>query len=138
MSDSASKIDPPVGSSPSGDDASGVPVRSFSLRSAFALSFTDISPIVGIYSVFGIGLVVAGPAFWWAFPFVLFFQLLVTGVFGDLVSRCRFKAACMPGHASWLAADMDGGPTGGTTGLSRFRSQRSPSTRRSISRPRWG
>ena len=87
MSDAAAEIDPPAGSSPSGDDASDVPVRSFSLRSAFALSFTDISPIVGIYSVFGIGLVVAGPAFWWAFPFVLFFQLLVTGVFGDLVSR---------------------------------------------------
>jgi amino acid transporter len=91
MSHISPEIDPPDGPSPSGGDASDAPVRSFSLRSAFALAFTNISPIVGIYSVFGIGLVVAGPAFWWAFPFVLFFQLLVTGAFGDLVSRWPFQ-----------------------------------------------
>ncbi len=63
------------------------PVRDFKFRSAFALSFADLSPIVGIYTVFAIGLVAAGPAFLWAFPVVLAGQLLVCGVFGNLVSK---------------------------------------------------
>jgi len=63
------------------------PVRDFKFRAAFALSFADLSPIVGIYTVFAIGLVAAGPAFLWAFPVVLIGQLLVCGVFGNLVSK---------------------------------------------------
>ncbi|MGH3405574.1 MAG: APC family permease [Streptosporangiaceae bacterium] len=63
------------------------PVRDFKFRSAFALSFADLSPIVGIYTVFAIGLVAAGPAFLWAFPLVLVGQLMVCGVFGNLVSK---------------------------------------------------
>ena len=63
------------------------PVRDFKFRSAFALSFADLSPIVGIYTVFAIGLIAAGPAFLWAFPIVLIGQLFVCGVFGNLVSR---------------------------------------------------
>ncbi|MEI7779456.1 MAG: APC family permease [Actinomycetes bacterium] len=74
-------------------DLSLTPVRDFNLRSAFALAFSDVSPIVGIYSVFGLGLAVAGPAFWWAFPIVLFGQLLVSGVFGDLVSKWPFQGS---------------------------------------------
>ena len=35
-------------------DLSHTPVRDFTLRSAFALAFSDVSPIVGIYSVFWI------------------------------------------------------------------------------------
>jgi amino acid transporter len=70
------------------DDATARrPVRDFRLRSAFALSFADLSPIVGIYTVFAIGLVAAGPAFLWAFPLVLIGQLFVCGVFGNLVSK---------------------------------------------------
>src|SRR5258708_35695876 len=63
------------------------PVSAFKFRSAITLSFTDLSPIVGIYTVFAIGLVAAGPAFLWAFPLVLIGQLFVCGVFGNLVSR---------------------------------------------------
>ena len=37
------------------------PVRDFKFRSAFGLSFADLSPIVGIYTVFAIGLIAAGP-----------------------------------------------------------------------------
>jgi amino acid transporter len=75
------------GPGPANTGDSTTPARDFTLRSAFALSFSDISPIVGIYSVFAIGLIAAGPAFFWAFPVVLIGQMLVTGVFGDLVSR---------------------------------------------------
>ena len=63
------------------------PVRDFKFRSAFSLSFADLSPIVGIYTVFAIGLIAAGPAFLWAFPLVLIGQLMVCGVFGNLVSK---------------------------------------------------
>ena len=63
------------------------PVRDFKFRSAFALSFADLSPIVGIYTVFAISLAAAGPAFLWAFPIVLAGQLFVCGVFGNLVSK---------------------------------------------------
>ncbi len=63
------------------------PMRDFSLWSAFALAFSDISPIVGIYSVFAISIVAAGPAFFWSLPIVLAGELLVTAVFGELVSK---------------------------------------------------
>ena len=72
-------------------DLSHTPVRDFTLRSAFALAFSDVSPIVGIYSVFFICLITAGPAFFWGFPVVLIGQLAVTGVFGDLVSKWPFQ-----------------------------------------------
>jgi len=70
-----------------GTDQAAAPARDFTLRSAFALSFSDISPIVGIYAVFAICIVAAGPAFFWALPIVLIGQLLVAAVFGELVSK---------------------------------------------------
>jgi amino acid transporter len=76
-----------------GDLSEKRPVRDFGLRSAFALSFADLSPIVGIYTVFAIGLVAAGPAFLWAFPIVLIGQLFVCGVFGHLVSKWPFQGS---------------------------------------------
>jgi len=69
------------------------PVRDFKFRSAFSLSFADLSPIVGIYTVFAIGLIAAGPAFLWAFPLVLIGQLFVCGVFGNLVSKWPFQGS---------------------------------------------
>jgi amino acid transporter len=74
-------------------DLSSTPVRDFNLRSAFALAFSDVSPIVGIYSVLAISLIAAGPVFFWAFPIVLIGQLLVTGVFGELVSKWPFQGS---------------------------------------------
>jgi amino acid transporter len=71
----------------SADQLDRRPVRDFKFRSAFALSFADLSPIVGIYTVFAISLIAAGPAFLWAFPIVLAGQLFVCGVFGNLVSK---------------------------------------------------
>jgi amino acid transporter len=71
----------------------GAPAREFRFSSAFALAFSDISPIVGIYSVFAISIVLAGPGFFWALPMVLIGQLLVTGVFGDLVSKWPFQGS---------------------------------------------
>src|SRR5262245_65699595 len=69
------------------------PVRDFKLRSAFALSFCDQSPIVGIYTIFAISLLPAGPAFLWAFPIVLARQPFVCAVFGNLVSKWPLQAS---------------------------------------------
>jgi amino acid transporter len=71
----------------------GAPAREFRFSSAFALAFSDISPIVGIYSVFAISIVLAGPGFFWGLPLVLAGQLLVTAVFGDLVSRWPYQGS---------------------------------------------
>src|SRR5882762_2979023 len=67
--------------------------RSFSFRSAFSLAFADVSPIVALYAIFGLGLFAAGPAFFWAFPVVLVGQLLVAAVFGELSSRWPYAGS---------------------------------------------
>ncbi|WP_037062793.1 amino acid permease [Pseudonocardia acaciae] len=67
--------------------------RSFSFRTAFSLAFADVSPIVALYAIFGLGLFAAGPAFFWAFPVVLAGQLLVAAVFGELSSRWPFAGS---------------------------------------------
>jgi amino acid transporter len=61
--------------------------REFTLTTAFSLAFGFISPIVGLYSILGLGLAAAGPSFWFSFPIVLAGQLLVALVFGMLASR---------------------------------------------------
>lgn len=61
--------------------------RDFTLRSAFALAFAFISPIIALYSIFDLGLGVAGPSFWWAFAAVLAGQSLVALVLGELAAR---------------------------------------------------
>jgi len=68
-------------------------LREFTLSSAFSLAFAFISPIVGVYSIFALGLAAAGPGFWFGFPVVLAAQLLVALVFGMLASRCPFEGS---------------------------------------------
>jgi hypothetical protein len=62
----------------------GAPAREFNFTSAFALAFSDISPTVGIYSIFAISIALAGPGLFWTMPLVLIGQLMVTAAFGDL------------------------------------------------------
>lgn len=61
--------------------------RDFTMRSVFAVAFAFISPIIALYAIFNLGILTAGPSFWWAFPVVLVGQLLVALVFGELSSR---------------------------------------------------
>lgn len=61
--------------------------REFTLWSAAAVAFAFISPIVALYSIFGLLLGAAGASGWWAFPIVLVGQLLVALAFGELASR---------------------------------------------------
>ncbi len=67
--------------------------KGFDLRSAWALSFADVSPIVALYAIFALCLLAAGPAFWWAFPLVLAGQLLVACVFAELASRWPYEGS---------------------------------------------
>jgi amino acid transporter len=67
--------------------------KGFTFRSAFALAFADISPIVALYAIFTLALFSAGPAFFWAFPVVLAGQLLVAAVFGELASRYPYAGS---------------------------------------------
>ena len=68
-------------------------LREFTLATAFALAFGFISPIVGLYSILGLGLSAAGPSFWFAFPLVLAGQILVALVFGMLASRYPYEGS---------------------------------------------
>lgn len=68
-------------------------LRGFTLATVFALAFGFISPIVGLYSILGLGLDAAGPSFWFAFPIVLAGQLLVALVFGMLASRFPYEGS---------------------------------------------
>lgn len=61
--------------------------RDFTLRSVFAVAFAFISPIIALYAIFDLGILTAGPSFWWAFAVVLMGQLFVALVFGELSSR---------------------------------------------------
>ena len=67
--------------------------KGFTFRSAFALGFADVSPIVALFAIFTLGLFAAGPAFFWAFPIVLAGQLLVAAVFGELASRWPYAGS---------------------------------------------
>ncbi len=60
--------------------------REFGFRSTFSLAFAFISPIIGLYTIFGLALGAAGPAFWLGFAVVLGGQLLVALVLAELAS----------------------------------------------------
>ncbi len=61
--------------------------RSLGLFSNFAVGFTYLSPVVGVYSLFAIGLGLGGPAFIWSMPIVIFGQFMVVGVFSEVASQ---------------------------------------------------
>lgn len=55
--------------------------------SSFAAGFSYISILTGLFQMFHLGYGVAGPAFFWTWPFVLVGQLLVALCFAELASR---------------------------------------------------
>jgi amino acid transporter len=79
--------------SPAAGRESGQLLREFTLANAFSLAFAFISPIVGLYSILGLGLAAAGPGFWFGFPIVLAGQLLVALVFGMLAARFPYEGS---------------------------------------------
>jgi amino acid transporter len=70
--------------------------RSMSLWSNFALGFTYLSPVVGVYTVFAFAIVTGGPAMFWSYLFVGLGQLLVAIVFGEIVSQFPIAGGLYP------------------------------------------
>jgi urea carboxylase system permease len=61
--------------------------RSMGSFSSFAAGFSYISILTGLFQMFYLGYGVAGPTFFWTWPFVLAGQLLVALCFAELASR---------------------------------------------------
>src|ERR1700750_3460391 len=61
--------------------------RSMSLWENFALGFTYLSPVVGVYTIFATTFAAGGPPMWWTYLLVGLGQLLVCLVFGEIVSQ---------------------------------------------------
>jgi amino acid transporter len=85
--------------------------RSMSLWGNFALGFTYLSPLVGIYSLFAVALATGGPPSIWWILIVGGGQLLVSLVFGEVVSQYPIHGGIYPWarrlwgkRYAWMAA----------------------------------
>jgi amino acid transporter len=70
--------------------------RSMTLWENFALGFTYLSPVVGVYSVFALALTSGGPPMFWNYILVGLGQLLVCLVFGEVVSQYPISGGLYP------------------------------------------
>src|SRR6266550_2639564 len=61
--------------------------RALGVYSSFAVAFSYISPSTGIFTLFILGLGLAGPAFFWSWPIVVIGQLLVALNFAEVSSH---------------------------------------------------
>jgi len=88
----------PHGTGPEGDDLAHFGYRqelrrSLSFFSNFGVAFTYLSPVVGIYSLFALGIGTGGPRYIWTIPVVVAGQLLVSLVFAELGSSYPLAGA---------------------------------------------
>ncbi|HMD76834.1 MAG TPA: amino acid permease, partial [Terracidiphilus sp.] len=70
--------------------------RSMSMWSNFALGFTYLSPVVGVYTLFAVALAAGGPPMFWTYLFVGIGQLFVAMVFGEIVSQFPIAGGLYP------------------------------------------
>src|SRR5205823_116631 len=56
-------------------------------HSSFAVAFSYISPSTGIFTLFILGLALAGPFFWWSWPIVVIGQLIIALNFAEVSSH---------------------------------------------------
>lgn len=85
--------------------------RSMSLWANFALGFTYLSPLVGVYSLLAVALSTGGPPSIWWIVIVACGQLLVSLVFGEVVSQFPIHGGIYPWarrlwgrRYAWMAA----------------------------------
>lgn len=67
--------------------------RVLSLFDNFSVAFSYLSPMVGIYSLYTLGLGTGGPRYIWTMPVVVGCMLLVALVFGELASEYPLSGA---------------------------------------------
>lgn len=70
--------------------------RSMSLWENFAQGFTYLSPVVGVYSVFDLGLSTGGPPMFWSYFLAGAGQFLVCLIFGEVVSQFPISGGLYP------------------------------------------
>lgn len=70
--------------------------RTMSVVENFALGFTYLSPVVGVYAVFAFGMMAAGPPMIWAYMIAGVGQFLVALVFGEVVSTYPIAGGLYP------------------------------------------
>ncbi|CDF82475.1 APC family permease [Pseudomonas sp. QL9] len=70
--------------------------RTMSLWENFALGFTYLSPVVGVYTLFGLCLAAGGPPMFWSYLLIGLGQLLVCLVFGEVVSQFPISGGVYP------------------------------------------
>ena len=61
--------------------------RTLSVYSSFAVAFSYISPSTGIFTLFILGIALAGPFFWWSWPIVVVGQLIIALNFAEVSSH---------------------------------------------------
>ena len=61
--------------------------RALGLWSNFAIGFTYLSPLVGVYALFAYGLATGGPVMFWSMPIVVAGQYLVMLTFSEVSSQ---------------------------------------------------
>ncbi len=67
--------------------------RVLSLFDNFSVAFSYLSPMVGIYSLYTLGLGTGGPRYLWTIPVVVGLMMLVALVFGELASEYPLSGA---------------------------------------------
>jgi amino acid transporter len=111
--------------------------RVLSLFDNFAVAFSYLSPMVGIYSLYTLGLGSGGPRYLWTMPVVVGCMMLVALVFGELASEYPLSGAlyqygkyCVGPRYGWFigwiygfallatVASVDSGAVGYVTSLS--------------------
>ncbi|MDR2364309.1 MAG: amino acid permease [Zoogloeaceae bacterium] len=70
--------------------------RRMSLWQNFALGFTYLSPVVGVYTLFGFCLATGGPPMIWTYLIIALCQFLVCLVFGEVVSQFPISGGIYP------------------------------------------
>ncbi len=70
--------------------------RSMSLWENFALGFTYLSPVVGVYSVFALSLQAGGPPFVWSYLLAGLGQMMVCLIFSEIVAQFPISGGIYP------------------------------------------
>jgi amino acid transporter len=70
--------------------------RTMSKWENFALGFTYLSPVVGVYTLFATAFAAGGPPYFWSYLIVGVGQLLVCLVFGEVVSQFPISGGLYP------------------------------------------
>jgi amino acid transporter len=70
--------------------------RTMTFWQNFALGFTYLSPVCGVYAIFAYGLATGGPPMVWAYAIAGVGQLLVALIFGEVVSQFPISGGLYP------------------------------------------